>query len=135
MDINKIKKEFPNIKLKELNGSTGANLYLPGRLVITVFFKKRIFKTNEAKKFRRFSDDKDIVKIISALGNIKLKQSIGPGIPEPAPVQQPSGENTGVRACIDHIENKYQVFIKGNEMENKTAVMLKTIKQELFQYL
>jgi hypothetical protein len=76
-----------------------------------------------------------VVKIISALGNIKLKQSIGPGIPEPAPVQQPSGENTGVRACIDHIENKYQVFIKGNEMENKTAVMLKKIKQELFQYL
>jgi hypothetical protein len=104
MDINKIKKEFPNIKLKELNGSTGANLYLPGRLVITVFFKKRIFKTNEAKKFRRFSDDEDIVKIISALGNIKLKKSIGPGIPEPAPVQQPSGENTGVRACIWLIE-------------------------------
>jgi len=127
MTIEHIKKEFPNLKYKELNANTGCNIYLPGKLIVTIFFKRKIFKTNEVKKYRRFSDDEDMIKIICAFGNIKLKQSSNITLPKAV-------ELIGTKACIDHIKIKIATIEKVKS-DNAVLMILKQLTLELEQYL
>lgn len=123
--IDTIKKEYPNIKVEALNNGTGCNVYLPGKLVLTVWFKKGKFYSNQLKVWRRFSNQKDLLTIIGILGNLQLKQTVS--------VEKP--EDNVVQKIIDLIERKYQLFTKLNPHDHQTATMLKTIKSELHQFL
>lgn len=125
MTIEKLKKEYPNLQIKDLNG--GCNIYLPGDLV-TVWFKKQKFFSNQLKVWRRFSGDEDILTIINVLGNLKLKSTVNAQAEE-------ATDNSPVQACIEHIQKKYEAFVRSNPKDHQTAVMLKTIKSELYQYL
>ena len=132
MTTDKLKKEFPLLKLITLNSDTGCNLYLPGKLIITIFYTKKIYKTNKKKtNFRHYINDTDLFKIINQLGNFEFKKR--EPIKELPPTEKQ--ENAGVRACIDHVEKKYQAFIKVHPNDNRTAAMLKIIQKEFYQYL
>lgn len=126
MTIDILKKEYPNIKVKDLNG--GCNIYLPGKLILTIWFNKKKFFSNQLKVWRRYSDDKDILTIIAILGKLNIKKEI-------EGVFISNGENAGVQKCIEHIGNKYIKFTKENPKDHKTALMLKTIQDELYQFL
>lgn len=128
MDIKDVKKEFPNVKVEPLNDGSGCNIYLPGKLVLTIWFQKRKFYSNQLKVWRRFTDKTDLFTIIAILGNMKMKQTI------PAPIEQPS-DNAGTKQCIEHINRKIEVCIKNTPNNNAILNLLKTIKIEFEQYL
>lgn len=128
MDIVKLKEELPNISIRELNAGTGANIHLPGKLIITVWFNRKLFKTNESKKFRKFSDDKDIVNIICAFGNLKSN------IDTPAQHYQIQ-QNNGTIKCIDHIKRKLKTVREMDPTNTKGIFMLLLLEKELEQYL
>jgi hypothetical protein len=128
MDIEKLKKEFPNCNIVSLNDGTGCNLYLPGKLILTIFFKKKIFITNAKKdQYRHYISDQDLNNLICNLGNIKLKK-------QKTLVYERPPNDTGTQRCIDHILKK-MAFMETNQADTKLIVMLKNLSVELQQYL
>jgi hypothetical protein len=125
MTIEKIKKEFPNIRIVDLKG--GCNVYLPGKLVITIWFKKKKFYSNKLKVWRNFVNDDEIIHIICVLGNLQLKT-------DKSAMQETSG-NQGTQACIDHLQRKYEVIQKSNPYDHKLLSFCQSLKHEFEQYL
>lgn len=123
MTVEHIKKEFPNLVVKDLQG--GANVYLPNETCLTFWFKKRKWKSNKKKDWRRFADTQDGLNVISELGEIEIKNTLKTA--EIAPV------NT-TQFCIDHIKRKIETIerIKPN---NGVIMILKQLTLELEQYL
>lgn len=124
MTIENIKKEFPNLVVKDLQG--GANIYLPNETILTFWFKKRKWKSNKKKDWRRFADMKDAFSVISGLGEIEIKKQLI------SPIIEPQINTT--QLCIDHIKKKIETIdrVKAN---NAVTMMLKTICLELEQFL
>lgn len=126
MTFQKIKKEFPNLKITDLNG--GCNIYLPGKLTITVWFKKKKFFSNHLKVWRKFIDDEDIINIICVLGNIQMKNTVHVA-------SQQSSDNQGTQACINHLTKKIETVMKNNPNDHKALNIYKSLKQEFHQFL
>lgn len=131
MDIDKIKRELPNLNIVALNDGTGCNIHLPGKLIMTIFFKRKLFKTNKKKtKFRHFTDDADLLHLVCSFGNIQLKKSTGTAL-----TQAEAIPNNGAKQCIDHVINKLKVVEKNDPGNTKGILMLKILAQEFEQYL
>jgi hypothetical protein len=126
MTIDHIKKEFPNLVVKDLQG--GCNVYLPGELVLTFWFKKRKWKSNTSKQWAHFADTQDALKVISGLGDVQMRK------PLVATDLVPVTETNNVQSCIDHIKAKIDKIelAKGNYA---VITMLKTVADELQQFL
>lgn len=124
MTIEHIYKEYPNLVVKDLAG--GCNVYLSGNMVLTFWFKKRKWKSNKEKEWRRFADTEDALHLIGKLGNLQLKK-------RPVSFEIAEPVNT-TQLCIDHINKKIGVIenVKGN---NAVLMILKTLTVELEQYL
>lgn len=122
--IDLIKKEFPNLLVKDLQG--GCNVYLPGSLVLTFWFKKKKWYSNKTKRWGLFADTEDILHIIDKLGDIQIRKPLkGPEI-------KPQVNTT--QLCIDHVKNKIKVVegVKGN---NAILTVLKSLVLEFEQFL
>lgn len=128
--VSAIKKAFPNLETSELQGG-GLNIRLPKRGVITVWWQKGKFCNSNGGQWRRF-DDKynavaELTTIINALLNPKPKS-------KPKAKELPSSEN-GVQKCIDHLLKKADLISSKAGADHKSATVLKTTAQELYQYL
>jgi hypothetical protein len=126
MKIEDIKNEYPNIKIEPLNGVAGCNIYLPGKLTLTVWFNKRKFYSNQLKVWRRFTNKADLLTIIGILGNLQLKQKHNP-VTEP--------QKSGVQLCMDHLDKKIETIQKNNPEAHQLLTFCKTLKSEFHQYL
>lgn len=125
MSIEQIEKEFPNLAVKNLQG--GCNVYLPNETVLTFWFKKRKWKSNKRKDWRRFADTQDVFSIISGLGNIEIKKSV---------IEPENALKNTTQLCIDHILNKVRVIEAVNDRYGTAqAMILKTVAKELQQFL
>lgn len=123
MVIEHLKKEFPNLVIKDLQG--GCNVYLPGDLVLTFWFKKRKWKSNKRKEWRRFADTQDAIGVINGLGEIQMRKAVV--VAENAP-------NNTTQLCIDHINKKIELLNK-NKPNAVALTILKALTFELEQYL
>jgi hypothetical protein len=123
MSIEQIQKEFPNLAVKNLQG--GCNIYLPNETILTFWFKKRKWKSNKHRDWRRFADTQDVFNLISGLGNIEIKKSV---------IQHENALKNTTQLCIDHIKKKVAT-IENVKPNNGVIMILKTITLELEQFL
>lgn len=123
-NIKELRKAYPLIEFTPL-GDYGVNCMLPGR-TISAYWKKGKYGDSKTQQWKLFVGVNGLINIINNLLN-----------PEPEPVIEiaPVEVNTGTQACIEHIKAKLARFLINHPNDNKTAVMLQSIIDELPQYL
>lgn len=96
---------------------------MPNR-VISVYWKKQKYGDSITGKWYYFTEMEDLVEAIKSF-EPKLK----------APVITEEKTDLGVQACIDHVNKKAELIGKHKGADNAMATLLKTVAQELYQYL
>lgn len=125
MTVAQVQESFPQLEVKDLNG--GCNVYLPTGMSITFWFKKRKFKSNTGSTWGYFKDITDIVKIIEGACQPKSRKTF---VVTPTPE-----DDKGTQKCIDHILAKASRVEKIKGESNAIYNILKTVAQELEQFL
>lgn len=117
-----IKRHCGTLFTKDVQG--GINVYLQTGSIIIIYFKRQIYNHNINDKWLHYGDLEGLFSIIDIILQPKGQK----------PSNTVELSDKGVQAAINHIKNKVEIISK-QKGNNAQAMILKTVAQELEQYL